>query len=289
VVGRQGKWQGQLISWLLTWQTWVLYETSSVEGVRVVRGDTARGGEETLDFSSVAPISVPRLSDTIADRIRDLIIGQDLHEGTRLPSERLLAERFGASRPTVSQAIRTLALTGLVESRRGSGAYVLRRPSQVDATRPASLLSANADNLEQLVELRLWLETLGSRQVISQGLGPNSSKARHALEHLTNSVGETSTWIAADTLFHATLVDLAGNPVLTKLYEQVHTSLLEYEYREWVENDAVPAWLAPSQAEAQLALHAPMVDALEAGDVDAAVRAVRMHNDVMREHVLSRR
>lgn len=249
---------------------------------------TARNGKHVLDFSSVAPISIPRLADTIADQIRDLIVSQDIQEGTRLPAERLLAERFGASRPTVSQALRTLALAGLVESRRGSGAYVLRRPSADDTKRPASLLSANAENLEQLVELRLWLESLGFEQAINKGAGSNSSKARQALEHLTTSVGETSTWIAADTLFHATLIDLAGNAVLTRLYEQVHASLLDYEYQQWVENDTAPAWLEPSQATAQLALHAPMVDALERGDMDATLLAVRKHNDVMREHLLTR-
>lgn len=81
-----------------------------------------------IDFSGLEPVSVPRLSDVIAERIRDFIVGQDLQPGTRLPSERVLAARFGASRPIVSQAMRTLALSGLIESRRGSGAYVLRRP-----------------------------------------------------------------------------------------------------------------------------------------------------------------
>lgn len=253
----------------------------------MARRSTAGSGDQKMDFSGVVPVSVPRLSDTIADRISDLIVSQDLQEGTRLPPERLLAQRFGASRPTVSQAIRILALKGLVESRRGSGAYVLRQSADSSA-RPAAVLSATADNLEQLVELRLWLESLGVQQAINQGARSDVSKARHALQRLTESVGETSTWIAADTLFHATLVDLAGNPVLTKMYDQVHTSLLEYEYQEWVENDKVPEWLAPSQAEAQLALHAPMVDALERGDMDAALQAVRKHNDVMREHLLSR-
>jgi GntR family transcriptional repressor for pyruvate dehydrogenase complex len=242
-----------------------------------------------VDFSELEPVAAPaRLSDTVAERIRDFIIGQDLQQGTRLPSERTLAERFGTSRPTVSQAIRTLSLMGLVESRRGSGAYVLRRPDKAQGTQGGSLLSPTANNLEHLIELRLWLESLGIQEAIGRGADADLDDARRALTRLTDSVGETSTWIAADTVFHAILVDLAGNPVLTALYEQVHTSLLEYEYQHWVETDRVPQWLAPSQAEAQLALHAPIVKALERGDADAARAAVRRHNDVMREHLLSR-
>ena len=246
-------------------------------------------GTSDNDFDELRPVPTPpRLSDAIAQRIRDFIIGQNLEEGTRLPSERALAERFGASRPTVSQAIRTLALMGLVESRRGSGAYVLRRPDKALGTQGGSLLSPTADNLEHLVELRLWLESLGIQRAVDRGTGVGLERARSALARLRDSVGETSTWIAADTVFHATVVDLAGNPVLTSLYERVHTSLLEYEYQYWVESDRVPRWLAPCEADSQLALHGPIVEALERADLEAAMAAVRRHNDVMREHLLSR-
>ncbi len=236
-----------------------------------------------LDVSALGPISVPRLSDAIAEQIRDLIEGQDLQEGTKLPSERVLAERFGTSRPTVSQAIRTLALRGLVESRRGSGAYVLRRLDPDDVPRVPSLLSPDAGNLDALVELRGWLEGLGVQHAGAADL----ADVRRALERLTESVGETSTWIAADTVFHAAVVGLAGNPVLTTLYERVHTSLLEHEYRQWVDDDEVPGWLAPSEAASQLALHEPIVVALETGDTAAALAACRRHNEVMREHLLA--
>ncbi|WP_030483374.1 FadR/GntR family transcriptional regulator [Nocardioides aequoreus] len=235
-----------------------------------------------LDVTALGPISVPRLSDAIAEQIRDLIEGQDLQEGTKLPSERVLAERFGTSRPTVSQAIRTLALRGLVESRRGSGAYVLRRLDPDDVPQVPSLLSPDAGNLDALVELRGWLEGLGVQHAGAADLGG----VRRALERLAESVGETSTWIAADTVFHAAVVRLAGNPVLTTLYERVHTSLLEHEYRAWVERDEVPAWLAPSEAGSQMALHEPIVAALERGDTAAALVACDRHNQVMREHLL---
>ncbi|TCJ34557.1 FadR/GntR family transcriptional regulator [Parafrankia sp. BMG5.11] len=249
----------------------------------------ATGETNEIDFGEFKPVPTPpRLSDTIAERIRDFIIRQNLVEGTRLPSERALAERFGTSRPTVSQSIRTLSLMGLVESRRGSGAYVLRRPDMAVGTQAGSLLSPTAGNLEHLVNLRLGLEGLGVQGAIGRGAEAGLEQARSALARLVDSVGETSTWIAADTVFHATVVGLAGNPVLTALYEQVHTSLLEYEYEHWVEADRVPRWLAPREAESQLALHAPIIEALERSDLEATIAAVRRHNDVMREHLLSR-
>ena len=65
------------------------------------------------------------------------VIFQHLHQGikrgeykdgTRLPSDLTLAHRFGASRPTVAQALRELQRLGLVERHRGSGSFVRAAP-----------------------------------------------------------------------------------------------------------------------------------------------------------------
>ena len=84
------------------------------------RGPAARRRRpDPVELPRTARLTVPRLSDDLAERIRRLIISEDIAEGARLPPERDLAERFGASRPTVSQALRALSLMGLVEIRRG--------------------------------------------------------------------------------------------------------------------------------------------------------------------------
>src|SRR5690606_5787889 len=91
-----------------------------------------------LDLEAIRPANAPRLSDTVADQIQQLIISQNLAVGARLPAERDLAERLGASRPTVSQALRKLALMGLVEIRRGAGGDV-RAPTQAASTGSSQL------------------------------------------------------------------------------------------------------------------------------------------------------
>lgn len=60
----------------------------------------------------------------IAEELRLEIDGGRLHAGDRLPTEHLLAERFGVNRHTARRAIAALAAEGLVESRRGSGTFV---------------------------------------------------------------------------------------------------------------------------------------------------------------------
>lgn len=58
--------------------------------------------------------------------MRELIAGS--RPGTRLPSERELAARFGVARMTVRHAMDTLVAEGLAERRQGSGTYVAPQP-----------------------------------------------------------------------------------------------------------------------------------------------------------------
>ena len=90
--------------------------------------DTRTRRSQPVDLPGIRPVLLPRVSDEVAEQIRRLIVSEQLAEGARLPAERELADRFEVSRPMVSQALRMLSLMGLIEIRRGSGAFVLRRP-----------------------------------------------------------------------------------------------------------------------------------------------------------------
>jgi GntR family transcriptional regulator, transcriptional repressor for pyruvate dehydrogenase complex len=241
-----------------------------------------------VDLPGITPLSVPRLSDEVADQIRRLIISENVREGARLPSERELADRFGASRPTVSQSLRALSLMGLVEIRRGSGAYVLRRPETMVTASVNLMLDLDEQSLDHLMQLRLWLETLGVQQASAREPALASDEADSivtALERLGSGVGRPSQWIAGDTVFHATIVRSAGNPYLAALYESVHTGILSYEFKHWVETESAPDWLRGADAAQHLALHEPIAWAVINRDGKAACAAVINHHQVMSGHL----
>lgn len=246
------------------------------------------------DLAGIRPVSLPRVSDEVAEQIRRLIVSEQLAEGARLPAERDLAERFGVSRPMVSQALRMLSLMGLVEIRRGSGAYVLRRPQAMVTTSVGLMLDLGSGSLDELVELRLWLETLGVVNAASRGapaaLEPGAPpEVQVALHRLASATGSASAWIAADTVFHAAAVGAAGNTYLTAVYESVHSAVLSREYEQWVQTETEPAWLEPSGAPVLLDLHQAIYDAVAAGDAEAAQAAVRRHHEVMLQHLAAAR
>lgn len=63
----------------------------------------------------------------VAEELRAAIVGGRFPPGTRLPSERELADEFAVSRATVVSAFHLLRGERLIETRRGSGSWVARR------------------------------------------------------------------------------------------------------------------------------------------------------------------
>ncbi len=232
--------------------------------------------------------SALRLSDGISDRILRYILDEDLEHGARLPSERELADRFGTSRPTISQALRRLSLLGMVDIRRGSGVYVLRRPEVMVTASVNLMLDMDRDSIGDLMEARLWLESLAVERAARRSDGPNEEEAASvaaALERLVDAHSSTPRWIAADTVFHASVVDLAGNSFISAFYESVHTASLESEYDEWVKRNTEPFWLHATGPEQHRALHEPIMMAVLDHDAEAAKTAVEAHHRVMLEHL----
>jgi GntR family transcriptional repressor for pyruvate dehydrogenase complex len=252
----------------------------------------AKRRPEAVPLPGIEPVAAVRRADDVAEQIRNLIIREDLAEGARLPAERDLAERFGASRPTVSQALRSLSLMGLVEIRHGSGAYVVRRPEAMVTASVNLMLDLDGDSAGHLMDLRLWLETTGVTEAANRQprLGGDEVTAiRSALGRLRDASATTSELVAADTVFHATVVRGAGNPYLAAIYESVHGAVLSYQLRNWVDTDAVPLWLKHGGPQQQWALHEPIATAVIDGDAAAARAAVRRHHEMLLKHLADNR
>jgi len=60
----------------------------------------------------------------IIEQIFDLVERGELKQGDRLPSELVLTEQFGVSRPTVRQALSALEILGVIETKGGKGNFI---------------------------------------------------------------------------------------------------------------------------------------------------------------------
>ena len=105
-----------------------------------------------------------RTYQRLAQQIAEIISRGELRTGDRLPSERLLSERFKVSRTSLREAIIALEIRGIVETQQGTGTFVAtrraeRKPSErkkaleglVD--RFVALAASSGFSLDELAEI----------------------------------------------------------------------------------------------------------------------------------------
>ena len=95
------------------------------------------------------------LTDTVYEAILAGVVDGGFPVGTRLPSEWELCESFGASRPIIREVLARLRAQGIVESRKGSGSYVMRR---IGATAQMPEDVASMAEIEACYDFRISLE-----------------------------------------------------------------------------------------------------------------------------------
>jgi adenylyltransferase/sulfurtransferase len=74
----------------------------------------------------IEPIVHKTLAEAVAGKLTASILDGSLQPGVQLPPERELITRFGISRTTLREALKTLEENGLVESRKNVGWFVLK-------------------------------------------------------------------------------------------------------------------------------------------------------------------
>ena len=74
------------------------------------------------------PVNHNSASSQIYEQLLHYIISGEWPVGTRLPSEKDLAEQFGVSRVPIREALQRLRAIGVVRSLQGSGSFVCGKP-----------------------------------------------------------------------------------------------------------------------------------------------------------------
>lgn len=246
--------------------------------------DTPFHGIQTPSHKPVVSGHHQRRADEVAERISGLISRDDLEVGDRLPSERALAERLGTSRATVSQALRTLSIMGMVEIRPGAGVFVARNPTAMVDNSMDLLVRSHPGSAKEIAQLRYWLETVGAVEAARRLDRSDSSALFSALESMRVAEGQMSRWIIADSRFHYELAKASKNTYLAALYQSVHTATIAKTYDRWISGANPPAWFV-DEFDAQMQLHSDLLQAVVDNDVPALLAALERHQLALLAHL----
>ncbi|TDD79090.1 FadR/GntR family transcriptional regulator [Actinomadura rubrisoli] len=231
------------------------------------------GGESELpDLAAAAifrPVRTGNAFEETVERLLQAIKLGVVARGDRLPPERELAPLLGVSRVTLREAIRVVQQEGFVESRRGrfGGTFVTYRrpkPRQADLRRA---LAEMGDGLNDTLTFRMAVET-GAAQILATTplTGRQRAQLKARLAEL-NAAGPDE-YRRLDTLFHLTIAEMTGSALLSAACADARMRVTDLL-------NAIP--VLGRNIEHAAVQHAAIVDAVLAGDPEAARRAVAEH------------
>ena len=232
----------------------------------------------------VASLSEPRMADRVATVLRRMFIRGELTEGTMLPPESELMERFGVSRPTLREAFRVLESESLIQVQRGvrGGARVTRPKRETLARYAGLILEYGGVKVKNVYDARATVAV----PMVEQLARDRDPTAIAELEQIVERESQLNTGgEAVDQLtdFHAVIARLSGNDTLQIVSEMLH-HIIEMANRSLQPTKGVRAEQAVRRP---AKTHRMLLDMIKAGDAEKAGELWRRHLQKAEEFVLS--
>ena len=206
-----------------------------------------------MDKSSPENSSIATSTSLIVESLTRAIVANRLPPGAKLVEQKL-ADQFGVSRTLVRQALYQLAQNRLIQLEPARGAFVA---------------APSAEEARQVFAVRRMLESGMVRSLIAVA-GPNHiAQLRDHVEKEAAAVrgGDVPSRTALLGDFHTAMAGLLDNAVLSDML------------RDLVSRCTLITLMYQSEAEAEHSYeeHSGIVDAIEAGNTDLALRLMDEH------------
>lgn len=225
----------------------------------------------------------PALSaaERVADVLASEILG-GMSAGSKLPSEAEMATRFGVSRVTMREAVKTLAGRGLLEVSRGKRATVCAPNGRALGDFLSWIVDYDPKGRFDLVEVRLSLEVqsvalaaqYASRSAVAaiESALMGMQEAAVLIENDDSNMAAEQQFHHFDVGFHEAIALAGGNRVLASLIEAISPTLEKTLYMSR-RGRALRGLAVAHTVEA----HRRILDRITARDVDGAAQAMRAH------------
>lgn len=215
------------------------------------------------------PLRTTSLVDRAFEQLRSQILSGAIPAGSKLPTERELAETLHVNRQVVREALKRLEFLELVEVRHGQGAFVLELSSSSALQLIETLLRDPAfvtlDLLEQLLVFRRQM-TLSVVELAARNRSEAQlARARALLDDEAAEGSDPKRALEIDLRWNSLLGDATGNllyQLVTNLFTKLVARLGPLYYNE-----------ARDHARS-MRNHRELLGAIEARDAGAAVRIV---------------
>jgi DNA-binding FadR family transcriptional regulator len=217
------------------------------------------------------PVLVPRASDILAAKLRDIILSGRIPPGGVLPTERELVAQSGLSRASVREALRVLEVEGLISTRVGrSGGSTVTLPGRASVARSLELfVRSQGIRLEALLECRIGVEPLLASLAARKRTEAQLAEMKAIHEQFAASVNDIASYKKLNLDWHLAVARASGNEPLIAFMEAIAQPILAASSYHQVTTDA-------ARQEA-VRTHAWILRAIERQDDKAAFSRMERH------------
>jgi DNA-binding GntR family transcriptional regulator len=190
----------------------------------------------------------------VAERLREQIFNRQLEPGSWIDEQKLALD-YGISRTPLREALKVLAVEGLVTMKVRRGAYVTEM---------------SVDDVAKVYHLLGLLEADAAGEVARQASAEEISELRALHDRLEKQVRQRDAFFVTNEQFHLRLLDIAGNRWRTQIVGDLRKVMKLNRHHSLFKQGR----LADSLAE-----HRAIMAAIEKRDATAATRLMRQHFD----------
>jgi DNA-binding FadR family transcriptional regulator len=167
-------------------------------------------------LSNIIMKTLEKLSDQITNKIRHDIYLDKYKAGEKIPAEPELMKLYGVGRSTIREAIKTLAMTGILKVQQGSGTFVC---DNVESETIDQRLRQG--DFEEINVVRKLLEDEMVRLATKNHTEKDLEDMKQYLENrrLAILTEQLRACVDADIAFHITIARASSNKVLADLYQ----------------------------------------------------------------------
>lgn len=234
--------------------------------------EAARYLFEPIDHGSVA--------DAVVEQIETLIVAGVLKEGSKLPSEREMAELFDVSRPKLREALKRLEDQNLLQVRHGEGSVIA--PLIGKALSPAlmDLYARHPVAFFDYLEYRREQESFAARLAAERATAADKDIISRLMADMVaaHEADDSQAAQKADIDLHSAIVDASHNSTLIHMMGSVYdlTKRGVFYNRDFLRS-------VDDTGEMLLRQHLAIGEAIVKGDPAAAEQAARTHIDFVEE------
>lgn len=219
----------------------------------------------------IAPVVVPKASDILATRLRELIVKGQITPGSFLPTERDLVAESGLSRTSVRDALRVLESEGLITTKVGrTGGSMVTLPGRASVARSVELfVRTHGIRLESLLECRVAVEPTLARLAAKRRTEAQLAEMESLHEQFVASVDDVASYKNINLDWHLAIARASGNEPLMALMEAISTPIrdaMDYQHVTTPELRAIA-----------VKAHTVILKALREQDEDAAFKRMDRH------------